>query len=155
MADQADEVPVVKTKEVVQAELENRKKSLEIGYVPWGVVSFEELDAAHEAMKKSWNMDTLVWQLHDLIDNIMASDTVENKQALIANLMKEFAGRTGEAMADQSAAKSTETGGFFNYLKSLLKTEEPEQNPANGMTFVKAADGTYRWVTTYLSLIHI
>jgi hypothetical protein len=130
---------------VKQAELEEQKKSLDIGYVPWGVTSFAELDEAHAAMQKSWNMDTATYQLHVLIDNVMQSPDVENKQAKIVTIMGEFAARVDQVLADNPKKKEN---GVLSVIKKAMGYDEPEESP-NGMTFIKSRDGTYNWVATY------
>lgn len=151
----SDMSPVVVEKHKSPPEdLEKVKKNLDIGYVPWGVMSFSELDEAHAALKASWNMDTLVYQLHALIENVMHSD-VPDKQAKLKALMAEFTTKSDEALAMKAAEIEDERKhqGFLSKMLDIVRsTTAPQpiiEEPPNGITFIKSADGVYRWVATY------
>lgn len=86
--------------------------------------SFAELEATKERRE---NIDSLVGQLGDLVHNVI---DLPDRADRVKSLLSEFAQRLGVDESDPVAAQA----------------REPFQPR---ITFTKAADGTYRWLTVY------
>jgi hypothetical protein len=77
---------------------ENSKLSDEKGvgrksYVPYGVMSFDDMEAVEIAHEAAERVSELTWNFQDIMWNIMNSDAVEDKPAAIRMLAGEFTDR--------------------------------------------------------------
>lgn len=77
---------------------------VEKGYVPYGVLSFADLDTAREAMEQAEETYDLMRDFTQLVENIMTSEEVSDKAAAVKSLSDEFATRVSQS-GDESEDK--------------------------------------------------
>jgi hypothetical protein len=71
----------------------------EMTYVPYGVQSFDDLDAAEAADEASRKVYKLTYQFQRLVSNVLSSD-VPSKTVAIQALADDFVARIGEALGE-------------------------------------------------------
>ena len=73
-----------------------RKSYYGMPVIPWGVTSFEDLDASREAIAKAENLRGVISDFMGLIENIMASSEVPSKADAIMSLAGGLVDRLAE-----------------------------------------------------------
>jgi hypothetical protein len=69
--------------------------------------TFADLDAEESAQRAAAEADKRTWQLHRLIDNVMADPSIDNKVGALDRLISEFAARITDEV-EQAAAEGME-----------------------------------------------
>ncbi len=144
-----------------------------LSYVPWGITSFEELDAFEVAREKSFEISEKAALFPDMIANIMASEDIKDKQKAIRKAGEEFADMVKNMHEDDDKKEIADEKGNMveentlndfvqtekltnnsfivrikNKVSNALKKKEPDL-PSNKLMIWKEKDGTYRWVAVY------
>lgn len=98
------------------ADNEERQKCMaEASYVPWGVMSYEELDAAHKAEEKANSLRTTIDAFSGLSRNILYADLKPaEKTKKLSSLVGDLKSRLGE---EEKAFEEAEEFGAFRVLK--------------------------------------
>jgi hypothetical protein len=73
-----------------------------------GATSFAELDAMIEADEVAEQIGTMAYQFREIVANIMASDTIEDKAGAVATLANEFSTRMGQATKEETEMQTKE-----------------------------------------------
>ena len=73
--------------------------------VPYGPTSFADLDAAESAKNAASEAGRRTYQLHRLIDNVMADLAIDDKAAALTKLMGEFAERVATDVEQTTEAE--------------------------------------------------
>lgn len=120
-----------------------------IHYVPWGVTSFADLDAAANAHEANMAIQDLAWQFGCLVDNIMGSDLVPGKAKALIALSSEFSSRVKLAFAEElKEAPAEEEKAAPAAVVLAGEVAEPE---SNFMVWKDAQSGLYRFAGVYSS----
>lgn len=132
-------------------------------YVPYGVTSFSELQAAREASHAAVEMSNMASDLQDLLANrmnaIMMDETVENKAAAIVTSLEELAGelanlveseaQTGEEDHKEFDPEEDEAGlfqRFKDWLKAApMKTVDGKKYPASDFLVTEDPQSPSTW----------
>ena len=115
-----------------------------IYYVPYGAISFEDVDEYMKSQIKSDRVGELTRIFQDLVWNIMASEDIDDKTAAMNALTKEFNDRVMDAMSLSDAGI---VGGVLQFFKDKLPKKKEKINYRNLMIW-KEGD-RYRWVSIY------
>jgi len=107
-----------------------------------GAVTFEEIDAWREGRDKADQAYELTSMFRDLVDNILASEAVEDKGAAIAKVAGEFQKRVKAPPAEKSLIERIR-GALFP-VKPAPAAIVAEKKEASFIVR-KEADGSYRW----------
>jgi hypothetical protein len=104
------------------------------GWVPFGITSFAEADAALEAEEVAEDVHARTSQFQDMVNSVMGSSEVEDKAGAIERLSTEFVTLVKERLGD-----------------ILGKARKPKEDPApdTGLMLWKEADGLYHWIARY------
>lgn len=118
-------------------------------YVPWGVTSFADLEAAREAQEAGKEARKLTSAFSQIASNIMGSMDISNKAQALTRLANEFTSKIGQTIRGKEAPET----------KSLTPPP-PLSQPEGGTTPSPAGGGgnslliwkendTYKWVAAY------
>ncbi len=107
-----------------------------------GPTSFAELDDIIEANEKVAEMRQLTTAYHFLVDNVLASEDIEDKGAAVKVLSKEFSARLAEATKKKGIVDSV-----IDHVKEKLDKSDPVRE--NKMTLFKNASGEWVWWARY------
>lgn len=89
----ATEAEATAQMKAVNSEMSDDKGVARKSYVPYGTMSFEEMEAAAVAREAAEHVSELTWNFQEIMWNIMNSDMVEDKPAAIRMLAGEFTDR--------------------------------------------------------------
>lgn len=129
-------------------------------YVPYGVTSYEDLEAYREGVERARQTNQVLWDFKEMADNIVYgnSDDVEGD---LEALTQEFIARLRNSALDPDMDDKgllehlkKEVGKVPAFLRKLVQTDdEPAEDkslPAPGMMVYKDAEtGVYRWAAAY------
>jgi len=107
-----------------------------------GPTSFAELDNIIAANEKVAEMRQLTTAYHFLVDNVLASEDIEDKGAAVKVLSKEFSARLAAATKKKGILDSV-----VDHVKEKLDKSDPARD--NKMTLVKNASGEWVWWARY------
>ena len=112
--------------------------------VPYGAISFTDVDEFTKSQLVGERIGELTRIYQDLVWNIMASDEIENKEAAMTSLTKEFNDRVSTAMELESGVGIVD--GVLRFFKDKLPKKK--EVVESGLTIWKDGD-KYRWVSIY------
>lgn len=100
------------------ADSEERQKCMaSSSYVPWGVMSYEELDAAHEAEEKAQGLRSIIDAFGGLSRNILYSEDMKPKEK--TSKLEALVGSLKTRLSEESEEKSFEEAEEFGSFKVL------------------------------------
>lgn len=113
---------------------ENGRK-YHVDYIPWGVTSFEDLDALTIAQETTEEVREISWQYMAMLENILfPSDAIDNIPARIRALSLEFARRMERVLAGEVIEP-----------KSYLADSAKEALKSANFAVQKDLQGNWRW----------
>lgn len=121
-------------------------------YVPFGVVSFAELDKVLAAQDVAENVRELTQEFMDLTRNIMDAPALDDKASAVNALATEFTTRLDKATkGEQEKAlrqlKERTQKGVLQRVKDWLGLED--EPTRNDFLIWKEASGRYRWLASF------
>lgn len=108
-------------------------------YVPWGVTSFDEVEAVEAARDIEKEVRKSTSYFSQLASNIMGNMEIKNKTAALARLASDYTARIGRSIA---------TGGQSKEAPALDK-EQPEAEVPQSSLLIWKENDTYRWIAAY------
>ncbi len=106
---------------------EDTAENLKETWVPYGVISFEQVEAREEARKKADQINDLTYAYCDMVANIMVMDEIENKISEINRLTGEFTSRLGALMEAEQIEKIRDEDG------DMVELAENEESPIESL----------------------
>jgi hypothetical protein len=116
--------------------------------VPFGAMSFEELDAAQHARASAQMVEERSEQFRQLVGNIMANPEIEDKAAAVTTLAGEFSQRIEQAMAQKERWQplTDKVATKVDELKARpVKTEGGVKYPASDYAYVPDKEKPSTW----------
>lgn len=126
-------------------------------YVPWGVTSFDEVEAVEAARDIEKEVRKSTSYFSQLASNIMGNTEIKNKAAALARLAADYTARIGRSIAtggQSKEASATELGTptAQSQAKEAETTEAPQSSllPSTGSgCYIWKENDTYRWIAAY------
>ncbi len=135
-----------KEKEKEKEKDEGEEKAHYEYWVPYGTMSFTDLDILKVAAETASDMRTLTHQYTSMIENIMGSDDLDlDKPRALKNLGFEFEARTRAVLATKTLVGKVKAAA----QKILSTVSPPAPSPAPEMVWKDATTGQYRWLVSY------
>lgn len=116
-------------------------------YVPWGVTSFDEVEAIEAARDIEKEVRKSTSYFSQLASNILGNMEVKDKATALARLATDYAARIGRTMATGGRSPSTGSG-RSKETPATEKEAETAETPQSSLLIWKEND-TYRWIAAY------
>lgn len=113
-----------------------------------GPISFTEMQAEREAREQAYKVQEMAYEFPMMVKRIMSRPDVEDKEAALSTLSKEFIEMTTETLAKEGQWTASQVKADKG--EKAEEKNAPEDIAESGLYIWKDADtGQYKWIAAY------